>query len=337
MPKRHGNLYQQLTIDRLYLAYQRSRAGKRTLPSTQLFERDLGANITTLHRELHDGSYQIQPYRIFQVHEPKTRDISAPAFRDRIVQHAIYDIIYRIFDRTFIHDSYGCRIGKGTHKAADQVQRYLRDSHPQSYTLQIDIRKFYYSIHRGILRTLIERKIKDPRLIDLMMRFAHQADPCGLPIGNLLSQLYALIYLNPFDHWIKRDLKIARYVRYVDDAIVFNLGRNQARELRDQIAAWLHANLALTLSRHTIATNHRGVNFCGFRTARRYRLVRKHSLYRFSRSLARADTQSLNAIMGHALRTATITHFRRRITTERPSLAPHLAHMPKPKKTQVHP
>lgn len=327
MPKRRGHLFDQLTLDALHRAYLRARAGKRGLPSTAQFERNLGANLAQLHRELHSDTYQISPYRQFLVHEPKTREISAPAFRDRVVQHAVYDLIYRPIDRTFIHDSYGCRIGKGTHRAADQAQRYLRESHPRSYFLQIDIRKFYASIDRGILRTLLARKIKDPRLLTLMMRYAEQPSPSGLPIGNLLSQLYALVYLNPFDHWIKRDLKIRRYVRYVDDAILFNLGHHQARDLRDQIAAWLRDHLGLTLSRHTIATARSGFNFVGYRTWPDRRLVRKHSLHRFSRAIRRADTDSLNALMAHALRTSTITHYRRRIITERPALIPHLAHI----------
>lgn len=326
MPKRHGQLYQQLTLDALHRAYLRTRSGKRHLPSTLVYERDLGANLHRLHQQLHDDSYQIQPYRTFHVHEPKTRLISAPAFQDRIVQHAIYELIYPIFDRTFIHDSYGCRVGKGTHKAADQAQRFLRQSHPSSYTLQLDIRRFYYSIDRGQLRSLLERKLKDRRLLLLMLRFAEQPEPCGLPIGNLLSQLFALIYLNPIDHWIKRDLNVRRYVRYVDDSILFNLGRNQAQELRERYAERIRDQLGLTLSRHTIARVSRGVNFVGFRTWRRYRLSRKHSLFRFNRSLRAGDIPSLNAIIGHALRTATITHYRRRLATERPALIPLLAH-----------
>lgn len=326
MSKRHGNLYSQLDHDALHRAYLRARSGKRHLPSTLAFERDLGTNLDQLHRELHDDRYHIQPYRVFQVHEPKTRDISAPAFRDRIVQHAIYEILYPIFDRTFIHDSYGCRVWKGTHKAADQAQRFLRASRPQSYTLQLDIRKFYYSIDRGILRSLIERKIKDRRFLDLAVSFGEQDTPCGLPIGNLLSQLFALIYLDPLDQWVKRDLKIEYYVRYVDDFILFNLDRDRAQHLRDTISEWLLTNLGLTLSRHTIAHVRRGFNFVGFRTWRSRRYVRKRSLYRFSRSLKRGDIESLNAIMGHALNTASIDHFRRRVHTERPEIIHLLAH-----------
>jgi len=326
MSKRYGHLYEQLDRDALHRAYLRSRQGKRSLPSTLAFEQNLGANIEALFHELHDGTYQIQPYRKFQVHEPKTRDICAPTFRDRIVQHALYEILYPIFDRTFIHDSYGCRVGKGTHKAADQAQRFLRESRQDSYYLQLDIKKFYYSINRRILREQLARKIKDQRFLDLSVAFTEQDDPLGLPIGNLLSQLFALIYLDAFDQWVKRDLKIKRYVRYVDDSILFDLDRQQAQALRDEIAEWLWVHLELRLSRHTIAPIKRGFNFVGFRTWRSRRFVRKRSLYQFSRSLKNENIASLNAIMGHAKNTATLAHFRRRVYTEKPDLAILLTH-----------
>lgn len=327
MPKRHGQLYEQLTEEALYDAYLAARRGKRAMPSTIAFESDLGANLSQLAAELRNGTYDISPYRRFYVHEPKTREISAPAFRDRIVQHAIYALIYPIFDATFIHDSYGCRVGKGTHRAADQAQRYLRAAPPESVNLQIDIRKFYYSIDRRKLRELVERKIKDACMVALMMRFAESDEPAGLPIGNLLSQLYALVYLDAFDHWIKREQRIKRYVRYVDDSIMFGLTRAQAYALLAEIRVWLAENLGLALSRYTIAPSNRGVNFVGFRIWCRTRFVRKHSLRSFSRALRSGNLESLNAIMANARHTATLGHFRRRILTERPALAPMLAHM----------
>lgn len=327
MPKRHGRLFERcFTPEAIYQAYLDARRGKRKTPSVQDFERDLGANLAQIHAELHAGTYRVSPYRHFVIREPKPREISAPAFRDRVVQHAIYSAVYPIFDRGFIHDSYGCRIGKGTHRAADQAQRFLRAAPTDSYTLQIDVRKFYYRIDRDILRRLIERKLKDARVVDLMLAFARMDAPTGLPIGNLLSQLYGLLYLDPFDHFVKRELAVQRYVRYVDDSILFGLSRDEARSHLAQIQSWLAVRLHLELSRYTIAPVSRGVNFVGFRTWRSTRFPRKRSLYRFSRSLRRGDVVSLNAIMGHALRTATHRHFCRRIRTERPDLISQLPH-----------
>lgn len=326
MPKRHGNLFSRcFTPDALMAAYLRARRGKRKTLSVLRFERSLGANLQALHDELHGGAYRPQPYRHFMVTEPKPRQISAPAFRDVVVQHAIYAAIYPIFDAGFIHDSYGCRVGKGTHRASDRAQQFLRQSPDGAVTLQMDVRKFYYSIDRAILRTLIERKIKDARFVDLMMTFADHGGAVGVPIGNLLSQLYALIYLDPLDHFVKRTLKARRYVRYVDDFILWLNTRELAAGQRHDIEAFLLDRLGLTLSRWTIAPVGRGVNFVGFRTWRQRRFVRKHSLYRFSRSLRAGDVASLNAILGNARRTASHAHLCRRVRSERPDLIPLLA------------
>lgn len=322
MPKRIGNLFNQcFSMEALYAAYERGRRGKRKTFSVMRFERDLGANLQVLYDELHAGTYRPLPYRHFMVMEPKPRQISAPAFRDVVVQHAIYGLLNPIFDRVFIHDSYGCRVDKGTHMASNRAQQYLREANPDSYTLQLDIRRFYYTIDRDILRRLIERKIKDRRLIDLMMLFADDGKgPVGVPIGNLLSQLYALIYLDPLDHFVKREMKIKNYVRYVDDFILWCDTREQAIERRDMIIGFLKDFLFLTLSRWTIAPVNRGINFVGFRTWRKRRFVRKHSLFRFSRSLKAGDVPSLNSILGNALQTSSHAHMCQRIRDERPDL-----------------
>ena len=322
MPKRFGQLFDKcFTQEALFAAYGRARTGKRKTVSVATFERDLGANIHALGTELHAGNYTPLPYRHFMVKEPKPRQISAPAFRDVVVQHAIYKVINPIFDQGFIFDNYGCRVAKGTHSASDRTQQFLRQSGPDSYTLQLDIRKFYYNIDLARLRVLIEKKIKDRRLADLMMVFASDGGaPVGVPIGNLLSQLFALIYLNPLDHFIKRELKIKRYVRYVDDFILFGLSQEQGQSALAKIRAWLHDRLGLTLSRWTLAPVKRGVNFVGFRTWRQRRFVRKHSLYSFSKSLRAGDMRSLTSIMGNALRTSSLAHLRRRLHVERPDL-----------------
>lgn len=325
MPKRQGRLYDGcFTPEALFAAERRARRGKRCRRAALEFERDLGANLHRLREQLLAGDYAPGPCVNFMVYEPKPRLITAPTFRDTVVQHALYAVAYPIFDRGFIDDSYGCRLGKGTHRASDQAQRFMRASSPDSYTLQIDIRRFYYSIDRLILRHLLERRIKDKRLLDLMMRFAWQDSPLGVPIGSLLSQLFALVYLDPFDHWVKREARVRHYVRYVDDAVFFDLRRDEALALRATLADWLEEHLHLALSRFTIAPVARGINFVGFRTWRSRRYVRKRSLARFSRSLRTGDCQSLVSILGHARHTASFGHLARRLVTERPALLPYL-------------
>jgi retron-type reverse transcriptase len=319
MPKRFGRLYEQIcTPEALYAAYLTGRKGKRSSLSVAHFECNLGAELTRLHNELASNTYKPKPYRRFWVYEPKPRIIAAPAFRDVVVQHAIYKLIYPIFDKTFIHDSYGCRVGKGTHRAADQAQQFLRQSVLGSYTLQLDIKKFYYSIDRTILMQQIEKKIKDPRMLQLLEAFIQDEGDKGVPIGNLLSQLFALVYLNPLDHYIKRELKVQRYVRYVDDFVIFGVSKEEAAQLRDTIAAWLHENLGLELSRWTIQPVSRGINFVGFRTYRATRTIRRHSLHNFGRALRAGRIDSLLSIMGNAKQSASYQHLCNRLINEYP-------------------
>lgn len=303
--KRIGNLCgAAFSREALYQGYYDARRGKRTSRACYLFERRLAAQIEDLHLRLSDSTYQVRPYNTFQIFEPKPRIISAPAFRDRVVQHAIYNVVRPIFDRCFIDQSFACRIGKGTHAASDYVQSALNQVPRDSYVLQLDIRRYYYRLDRAILRRLIERKIKDRRLVDVMLMFAETGDSVGVPIGNLLSQLFGLIYLDALDHFIKRELKVRHYARYVDDFVLIGLSREQANECRQRIIDFLRDELHLELSRGTIHRVSRGVNFVGFRTWASRRFVRKRALYTFRRSAKRGRLESVVSSLGHAGKTA---------------------------------
>lgn len=307
--RRTGGLWADtFSMPALYQGYYDARRHKRTSRACYLFERRLAAQIENLYTTLHDGSYAPRPYSTFQVYEPKLRTISAPSFRDRVVQHAIYNQIRPIFDRCFIDQSFACRIGKGTHAASDYVQAALQHVSRDSYVLQLDIRKYYYSLDRDVLRRLIERKIKDARLVDLIMVFAQTESETGVPIGNLLSQLFGLIYLDRLDHFVKRQLKVRRYARYVDDFVLIGITYEQAREYRQRITAFLCDELRLELSRADIYPVRRGINFVGFRTWASKRFVRKHALYTFRRSARRGRLDSVVSSLGHASKTASHRH-----------------------------
>lgn len=311
---RHGYLFDRaFSKEALYQGYLDAAAGKRSKRACFQFEKRLGRNLHLLHSELHDGSYHPKPYYSFEVYEPKRRTIHAPAFRDTVVQHAIYRLIYPIFNPTFIDQSFACRKGMGTHAAADYAQHALQQSPRGSCTLKLDIRKFFYSIDRQILRQLVERKIKDRRFVEVVMLFADYGEPAGIPIGNLLSQIFALIYLNPLDHYVKRELRARRYCRYVDDFILFGLPREQCVELKADIERWLADNLKLRLSKWTIAPVRRGVNFVGYRTWASRRFVRKHSLHTFRQSAKARSLESLVACLGHARRTHSLQHMLRHL------------------------
>lgn len=309
--KRIGFLYARaFTPQALLAAFHAAARRKHGKRACFNFEKHLACNLDALHRELMDGSYTPRPYYSFMVYEPKPRRIFAPAFRDLVVQHAIAAVVGPIFDRGFIDQSFACRTGMGTHKAADYAQAALHACAPDSYTLKLDIRKFFYRIDRGILRGLIEHRIKDRRFVDLMMQFADHGEPVGIPIGNLLSQLYALIYLNPLDHFIKRELGVKHYCRYVDDFVLFGLSRDVLLAHKTRIVTFI-AGLGLELSKSTLARVTCGVNFVGYRTWASKRFVRRHSLFTFRRAVKQGDAEGIASCLGHARRTHSLQHLLR--------------------------
>ncbi|MBN2895065.1 MAG: group II intron reverse transcriptase domain-containing protein [Campylobacterales bacterium] len=311
-PKRHGALFEcAFTIENLYSGYIDARKKKRKKAGTFAFERSLWPNLLALHEEVHSGEYRPLPYRKFEVFEPKQRTIYAPHFRDLVVQHAIYRVIYEIFDQTFIDQSFACRKGGGTHKVSCYTQEQMRLYDGDLYYVKLDVRKFFYRIDRGVLRVLFERKVKDRRMVDVMMMFANMEGDVGIPIGNLLSQLYALIYLNPLDHFIKRELKARSYVRYVDDFVIIGVTLDEAKRMKQRIEEFLHVKLKLELSHWTISKIRRGINFVGYRTWKRKKFVRKHSMFRFSRAVKAGKKDVIVSLIGHARHSASMPYFRK--------------------------
>jgi len=295
-------------IDNLYQGYLKARKGKRNKKAVLDFEKDLTFNLTTLSEELKNKTYKVSKYRSFKIYEPKERVVTAPSFRDSVVQHTIYALVYDSFDRTFIYDSYGCRKDKGTHKASDKLQRVMRKSDPESYYLQLDIEKYYYSVNHSILRNSLSKVIKDTDIVNLMMMFVNIISKVGLYIGNLLSQLYGLIYLNWLDHFIKRVLKIKYYIRYVDDFVLVNLTHQQCTELLKKIKSFLKDNLKLSLSKSKIQKIKKGINFIGYRTWRSKKFIRKRSLYHFSKAVRKRDILAIHSLLGHSKDTSSYKH-----------------------------
>lgn len=295
--------------DNLLLAYRRAAKGKRGQANVARFEHRLEENLLTLQQELRDQRYLPGPYTSFYIHEPKRRLISAAPFRDRVVHHALCNLIEPIFERTFIADSYANRVGKGTHRALDRAQTLARQ---YRYVLAIDMRQFFPSIDHLILRSILARKITDPGVLWLidgilasgadllqeqyeMIYFAGDdlfaiSRPRGLPIGNLTSQFWANCYLNPFDHFVKRELQCAGYVRYVDDALLFT---DEKRTLWQWKAAIEERLIALRLTIHPGAQPQpvtEGFPFLGFRVwPEQRRLKRRKGIY-YRRKLRRLVT-----------------------------------------------
>ncbi len=309
--KRIGFLFEQaFSEESLLLAYQEAKRGKTHKPSTLNFSASLYSEIAQLKAEIESGSYQPRKLQTFTIYEPKERIIHAPHFRDLVVQHAIYRVIYSIFDSSFIDQSYACRKGGGTHKASEYTQKAMRKNDSDSYYVKMDIRKFFYSIDRNILIGLFRKKIKDERMIHIMSLFVFVDDSKkGLPIGNLLSQIYALTYLNPLDHYIKRELKVKHYVRYVDDFIGIGTSLEKAKEIKVLCEQFCQKNLLLEFSKWNIGKIRKGINFVGYRTWKSIKFVRRHSVIKFKRAVQLKNIAALASLIGHASHSATIVFY----------------------------
>lgn len=311
-PKRIGNLFEKaFCMENLYAAFLDARKGKRNKRATLKFETNLGSELLALHSELHTGTYRPRAYTHFKVYEPKERVINAPSFRDLVVQHAIYRVVYDLFDIGFIATSFACRKGGGTHKASRYTQAQMQKYSGDLYFLKIDVKKFFYSINRDVLKKLFEKKIKDTRFVKIMCEFAEMNEEKGIPIGNLLSQIYALIYLNPLDHYIKRELKIKSYVRYVDDCVLIGLTHDEAKQAKNKCEEFLRDMLHLELSHWHIQKIKRGINFVGYRTWKRAKFVRKHSMYKMRRAIKKGNIESIVSLVGHAKNTNTLAYYKK--------------------------
>lgn len=323
-----------VTLENLLFAYHCACRGKRHRPSVQRYEQMLGKNLSDLLCRLLDGSYKPRAcyqFEVFCTAGQKRRLISAPAFEDTIVQHLLYQLFYPKIERAFIFDSYGCRKGKGTHKAADRVQDFMRQAPEGSYVLQLDVRKYYYRINHDKLRPMLERLIRDKRLVDLTMQFVGDG-PVGLNVGSLLSQLFGMIYLDGLDHYIKRTLRVKHYVRYVDDMVLILPTREEALKARDAIIAYLKT-VDLELSKWRLQPITRGINFAGLRTWPTHRLIRKRSLKTFGKALKTQNTVSLTSILGHAAHTSSCRGLLLRVANELP--AAKIRELPEPVRYKV--
>ena len=308
--KRYGNLYPKIIeFNNLFLAAHKAQLGKRYRDNVLDFNFNLEREIFNLQQELKDKTYQPGAYRTFHITDPKSRLISAAPYRDRVVHHALCNIIVPIFERTFIRDSYANRIGFGTHRSLRRFIQFVRSS---SYILQCDIKKYFPSIDHEILKELIRRKIKCSDtlwLIDAIIDNSNQQETVieyfpgddlltplarrkGLPIGNLTSQFYANIYLSGFDHFIKEKLKVAKYVRYVDDFALFSDDRDFLAKARRKIEAYL-AKLRLKIhpiKSQLFATKY-SATFLGFRILPDRIRVRNSNLHRGRRRLRKLQLE----------------------------------------------
>lgn len=297
----------------LLVAYYRARKCKRYKDTILRFGYYLESNLLRLQHELKSGYYQPSPYVCFTVHDPKTRQVSAPAFRDRVLQHALVATIEPLFEKSFIYDSYACRQKKGTHfglrrfKKFLQAARSIHGTNAPLYCLRMDVSKFFASISWDVLLPLIFKQVHCLRTQNLIEKIltnyqffdekGHVFNPApfvvspflrnGIPIGNLTSQLFANVYLNELDHFAKDKLRVRWYGRYMDDFLVIHHDKVELTRIEKELRAFLKDNLKLVLSdRKVIISNVKnGIPFIGYRIFYDHILIRGPTLLHMQRKL----------------------------------------------------
>lgn len=311
MGTKHKHLFEQITApDNLWEAYRKASLGKRQTLGYLLFRQSEAANLHYLRQELMDGTYKPREPKVFSVYEPKQREISALPFVDRVAQHALCNIIEPIFDKVFLPQSYACRTGRGTHRAAIDIQAMLRrtiKAGGQPWILKTDFSKYFSSINRATLHTEYRRKISCAPTLALIETFTPTSG-CGLPIGNLTSQLGANIYGHIFDRWFVHQVGLGRFARYMDEVVVIGHSQEAMSLLQLQAASFANHHMGLKFSRWSVQPWQRGVNFCGYRIWPTHKLLRRDSVRRAKNKLAgftaTGDAESrakfLAAWRGHA-------------------------------------
>lgn len=269
--KRYGYLYDQLcSFQGLYAACQKALKGHKSNPQAAEFVFNIDRKICHLQNELLQRNYQPQAYSYFQIYEPKQRTISVASFRDRVVHHALIGILETIFEKSFICHSYATRKNKGSLAAVKQAQRFLRE---YNWYLKLDISKYFDSIDHQVLMSLIEQKIKDPKILELCAKIlatsvksSDHDTPIGLPIGNLSSQFFANVYLDSFDHFVLENLRFPM-LRYMDDILLFADDKAYLKSALKAGECYLQEKLHLKIKEGSILLNTRvhGLPFLGFR------------------------------------------------------------------------
>ena len=315
--KRYGHLFERIvTFENLLLAARKALRGKKDRKPVAMFYFHLEPEILKLEEELLEGTYVPRPYRSFMIYEPKPRKICAADIRDRVLHHAICNVLEPIFESFSIHDSYACRKGKGTHRAIRRAQAFSRRNR---YFLKLDVQKFFESVDHERLKELLARKFKDGRLLDLLGQIIDHPIPDGepgkgLPIGNLTSQHFANVYLSHLDHRVKDDLGIRFYIRYMDDMLLFGDDKADLHRHLAAVRRFLNEELRLELKEDAVllAPVTQGIPFLGFRIFPGTIRVQRSGWTRFKRKVRdrerayfageideRTFTQSVQSLLGH--------------------------------------
>lgn len=300
----HGTYDHITSLDNLFIAWKAYRRGKRKKGDIQLFESRLEDNIFDLHEKLVSGRYRPGTYQRFKIIDPKVRLISKASVCDRLLHQAIYQVLYPGFDKTFIYDSYSCRNGKGSHKGFARLvsmSRRVSNNYTSScWAIKLDIKKFFDSVDHEILKGLLRERIEDEKLLNLLdtiIESFSMSPGRGMPLGNLTSQLFASIYMNPLDQYVKRKLNAKYYLRYADDFILLSADPSELMGYFVETNKFLKDRLRLNI--HPDKVEFRklewGIDFIGYIALPHYQLPRRKTLKRIFRKIAKSDKESLES------------------------------------------
>lgn len=300
------------SMENLHAALEDASSGRRYQRDVLAFHFDAWEKLSSLREEVLSGGYCIEKYYIFYIHEPKLRMIMSISFRHRVVQWAIYRVVNPLLVPGYIRDTYGCIPGRGSLGAMKRLKYWLekvsRKEGETWYFLKLDISKYFYRVSHRVLKRILAKKIKDERLLAVLysiiecrhtpfglppgkkpedVPLPERLYDVGMPIGNLLSQMFANLYLDVLDQFCKRILGIHMYIRYMDDVIALSNSKIQLREWKDRIGAFLESELELSLNNKTcIRPVGQGIEFVGYRVWAGRVIIRKSSTLRIKRNLA---------------------------------------------------
>lgn len=285
----------------LHSAWKKTRRGSGRSAESALFFSDLEKELILLKKALHAGTWQPGPYRYFDIFDPKHRTIAVSDFRDRVIHHALVNVLEPVFEKIFIVDSFATRKEKGVHAAVFRAQHFLRG---YSFFLKTDVEKFFDSVHHDTLLEILARKIKDKAVLavcEKVIRHGSATDR-GLPIGNRTSQFFANVYLNPLDHFLKDHLRVRGYVRYMDDFVVFENDKNRLKSLKKATEDFLQEKLRLQLKPSSTFFNRpeNGLSFLGRRIFPSVIRLRNENLRRITRRVALRERDMMRGDLDEA-------------------------------------
>jgi len=294
-----------VSVDNLLEAWKEFIKGKRNKKDVCEFSFYLMDNILSLHYDLKNNIYKHGGYQRFKINDQKTRIIHKASVRDRLLHHAVYRILYPFFDKTFISDSFSCRNNKGTHRASNRFRKFSyivsKNNTKTCWVLKCDVKKFFASVDQDTLIKILEKHIKDKNIINLLKKIIFSFKPNGLPLGNLISQLFANIYLNELDQFVKHKLKVKYYVRYADDFVILSDNKNYLMNLIYKIREFLQNELKLVLrpNKIFIKTLYSGVDFLGWVNFYDHRVLRTKTKNRMAKRIKQnPNLETINSYIG---------------------------------------